>query len=479
MINACESFYSKIHPPDKKAIVFFDGIKSLNHPEKSISFGELIKLSITAQQSLKKYDLKTGDYILIFEEPSVKLYATILAIMASGYKILLVEPWLSVAHINKLIENCGPKIFISKKIGRFWGMRSKSIRKIKYKISTSEICLSKNLNPESSAKIEIIKVAPNTEAMLTFTSGTSGTPKGVVRTHQYLIDANEIVLKYLKYENFPKMDLTIFTNLVLANLSAGKGSLIIPSSWQEKVLKQLDELDEEHFVDTTACGPAFLKKLMSSSKCEHLKSIHVGGALTDCHIFEEAFKHWPTAHFDHVYGSSEAEPVALSDAKIAVKKSREKGYFQTLYLGNQVPELDIEITPNQLWVKGRHVSKRYLHDEEANKKNKKEDEEKNIWHNMGDRVLDSESALWYQGRDFQSHEEFILEQKIYQRLESSEAMVIKKNNEYYLIANPILKKKIAEVNLPEIKNIFYSTIFRDNRHRARIDRQKTLKKVNL
>ena len=218
---------------------------------------------------------------------------------------------------------------------------------------------------------------------------------------------------------------------------------------------------------------------MKSAKCEHLKSFHVGGALSDCHLFEDAFKHWPNAHFDHVYGSSEAEPVAVSDAKLAVTKSREQGYFQCLYLGHEVPEISIELTPNQLWVTGRHVSKKYLHDEVANKKNKKEDASQNIWHNMGDRITNIEGHLWYQGRAFQSHEEFILEQNIYKILNSSEAMVVLKEREYYLIANPKLKKIIRETDLPEIKKIFFSTIYRDKRHRARIDRPKTLKKVSI
>jgi acyl-coenzyme A synthetase/AMP-(fatty) acid ligase len=484
MINACENFFSKNHDSKRPAIVFFESLKSFEDPKKCITFKGLVNLSTHCQHSLKEIGLKKGDYVLLFEEPSIKLYAIILAILASGYKVLLVEPWLSVDHIDRLIESCKPQLFISNTIGRLWGMRSKAIRKIPNKSSSSSLTKNADLN-EMSKKIQIEKVEPETEAMLTFTSGTSGTPKGVVRSHQYLIDSGDIVLKYLKYDQYPGMDLTIFTNLVLVNLTAGKGSLIIPSSWPKKSLKELDALKGEHFVDTLACGPAFLKRLMDNSKCTTLKSIHVGGALSDCDLFERAFLKWPEAHFDHVYGSSEAEPIAVTDAKLAVEYSRKKNFFQCLYLGANIQEAKLEFEENQLWVCGPHVSKKYLYDEVANIKNKRTDKFNNIWHNMGDRIIpDNErSGLWYQGRDFQSREDFLLEQDIYQLIKSSEAMICIKEGQKILIAGKSLKKvlrnEMQNPKLLQIKKVLFSTIYRDKRHRSRIDRNKTREKAKV
>ena len=89
------------------------------------------------------------------------------------------------------------------------------------------------------------------------------------------------------------------------------------------------------------CGPAFLLQLIKSNfPFPSLNRFHIGGALTDLWILEKGFKKWPKANWIHTYGSSEAEPVALCDAKEAVLQSKKRGGFQTLYLGRPVEEIE-------------------------------------------------------------------------------------------------------------------------------------------
>ena len=176
--------------------------------------------------------------------------------------------------------------------------------------------------------------------------------------------------------------------------------------------------------ETLNCGPAFLLRLFDSAKLSGLKSIHVGGALTDCWIFERGFQHWPEAHSCHIYGGSEVEPVAIADARIAVEQSRKRGFFQTLYLGRPVEEIKAKVEPQGLWVAGPHVCPEYLGNPEENRLLKKKDSHGVLWHFMGDRIQEDSTGWWYQERSGQSVEDFQLEQTVYQKAQSSKSLYL-------------------------------------------------------
>lgn len=473
-MNCVERFFqSDFSRSERPAIVFFDGIKALDNPRKNISFASLRENAAKAQERLKRKGFKSGDAVLLFEAPSPDMYAMILAMLASGMKLMLVEPWMPLANINRLIEELSPKGFMAQKIGKLWGLRSKRVRQIPHWFSSDEL-----RSVTGSGEIQVEDMNPGDHAILTFTSGTSGNPKGVHRKHQYLIDQAVVLEKHLHYDENPGLDLTIFTNVTLLNLGMGKGSLLMPSKWPKKAIKDLDKLPEDYQVDTLAAGPAFLLKLMQNASVSSLNSFHLGGALADCWIYEEAMKRWPKATFTHVYGSSEAEPVAVSDLKTAVEKSREAGYFQTLHLGAAIEDITLDAESDSLWVSGPHVSPLYEGDEAANKKNKRLDENGAAWHNMGDRILLDTGALWYAGRDFQSLEEFKIEQRIYSVLHHSKCF-LHRDGEKLLLLGELSQKDEAKIKkeFTNINKVVRAKIFRDNRHRARIDRNKSLKKA--
>ena len=224
---------------------------------------------------------------------------------------------------------------------------------------------------------------------------------------------------------------------------------------------------------TLTSGPAFLLKLI---KCDFsfssLSSFHIGGALTDLWIFKEGFKKWPKANWVHIYGSSEAEPVALCDAREAVLKSEKRGFFQTLYLGRPVEEIEYKNKEDSLWIRGVHVSPAH----KINELKSEMDERERAWHYTGDRIFIDEEGWWYQGRSNQPAEDFLLEQEIYSRLKSSKCFVTTdKERRKYLWGENIDIKQLSELSnrFFKIKNI---KIIRDPRHRSRIDRKKSMGK---
>ena len=470
-MNCTELFFKQAKErPETIALFDFKGNKT--------TFKDLSRMSFLAQNELRKEGMKPGDTILLQEFPGPRLYSLVIGILSLGATAILVEPWMPIQNIEKVINEVKPKLFFSGFIGKLWGLRVKGVRNIDRWIGPS---LFKKPIPSKDHFI-LEDVEDNIPGIITFTTGTTGDPKGVVRNQGYLVHQHRILSKVLEIDKHKGTDLCVFANFVFLNLASGRPSLIMPMKWTEKNFKKLDELPDELRPETVTSGPSYLMHLIKYAKLPNLKGGHIGGALTDIWIFEEAIKKWPKAEWTHVYGSSEAEPVGVVDLKEAVLKSKEKGYFQTLCLGKPVSDISVQNEKDALWVSGDHVCPRYIGNEEENRKNKRKDENGKIWHNMGDRIKQDNSVMWYSGRSGQPQEEFDLEQKVYQFLKSSLSFVTNHPKEKRLIlVGEKLKGKEDQIKkeFPSISEIVHGKIIRDIRHRSRINRVESLRKCGL
>jgi hypothetical protein len=227
-------------------------------------------------------------------------------------------------------------------------------------------------------------------------------------------------------------------------------------------------------------GPAFLQALHQHTKLPTLQNILVGGASLDCSTLETFIKHWHDTDFTHVYGSSEAEPVAHIDARRALELSKNRGLFQVLCLGNPVSSIRSQIENDDLWIAGDHVCGPYLGDATENVQNKKTAPDGTLWHRMGDRVVEQDGLWWYAGRSHQSIDLFQLEQRVYSFASSSNAFIHKTpNNQLVLVCSGLSRRlrRSLQTRFPEISEVReVKQIVRDRRHRARIDQGQTLKR---
>jgi len=463
-MNCVELFLHQSYKhPNQMALSTIDG--------RSVTFTELRAMAAVSQARLRKSGVQSEDTVLLLGGLSPDLYANIIGCLALGATCILVEPWMQASRIEKLIREIQPKVFVAPWWGKIWGARIEAIRKIpRWLPLTTEV---RNID------LQINSVDENTPGIITFTTGTTGTPKGVVRGQGYLVHQHAVLSKNLGLEEYAEPDLCVFANFALANLASGRGSVFVPKKWSKNNLTALHKLCAMHRPATLTTGPAFLLNIFDQPIAS-LKSIHVGGALTDCAIFERGFKSYPTAHWTHVYGSSEAEPVAVADAHEAVALSRERGLFQTLYLGKPVPEIRHQIENDSLWVAGDHVCPLYwgLADSPENREHKRRDPTGCTWHNMGDRIEADSAGWWYAGRSGQKKQDFQDEQALYTLLGTSKAFidVAQAGTRALYVEN--MKRhsaKLGQFSGP----VFDTKIVRDPRHRARIDRAASKKRGKL
>lgn len=438
-----------------------------------ISFGDLESAASNMQTHLRKEGVGPGGGVLIFSPLSADVYAAIIAILGLGGHVIFVEPWLPMNLIDRAIELVKPKVFLSNLLGFAWGVRCKAIRSI-----PKWMRIGKMYRGRSASRIVAEAVHPETSAIITFTTGSTGRPKGIVRTQNFLLRQHAALTRLQQANDYSGADLCTFANFALANLATGRTTIVVPNRWDSKFFHKLEGLSDELLPQTLSCGPAFLRRLVETEPKIPLRSIHVGGGVTDCDLFEDGFALWPGAQWLNVYSSNEAEPVAAVEARVAVAESRGEGFFQTLFLGNRVPEIKARFDGDSLWVSGSHVCPFYLLDEVSNSLYKAQDEEGNIWHNMNDRVVVTESGWWYGGRNTQRLDDFLLEQKIYSYLQNSDSFIFRAcDGEIHLLGDHVkIHGAALKRQFPELAGIHDLIVYRDKTHRSRIDREMTVKR---
>ncbi len=311
MINALSLMIERDISDDLVAFYPLDG--------KATTFGELMRMSLGAQERLLQLGFQPGDSALLADSISAEFYACVIAILGLGGKVILVEPFLPIAEIKQIVDAARPKVMIASWAGRIWGARVEAIRRIPHWKSARQLCRPIDSRTSKQAKIRMIPRLPEDPGILTFTTGTTGKSKGVVRTHSALIAQNVAIRDAAQLDSYSGPDLAIFANLVLANLGMGRGTLFVPPKWKGSDLKKLGDLPLELRPQTLSSGPAFMQRLIAENvDLPSLRSIHVGGALTDIQTLKKVFSKWNDSKVFHVYGSSEAEPVAFSDARESV-----------------------------------------------------------------------------------------------------------------------------------------------------------------
>lgn len=472
------------------------------------SYADLDRMARSAAHLLLARGAKPGDKVLIAVELGVDLYAFVLAAARLGLPLLLVEPWLNLKLIETIVEAEQPKFFVASMLGKLWGLRIGAVRRIPHQLATREI---RHTSPDWHTTEVVDADLP---CLIAFTSGTSGQPKGVVRTHAYLMAQLRALNDSLGLDKVEGADLVTFANFTLANLANGRTSLIMPSRWSDRDFQSLENLPKALAPRSLTAGPAFMRRLLGSTSILGFQTIHIGGALTPNSLFRSLFQRFPTTHFTHVYGSSEVEPVATMDARAAVNLSEAQGYYHTLCVGSPYRELQTRHDQDSLWVSGPSVSPEYLHATAANAENKRRDANGILWHRMGDRikVISSPKAShalngepvqewYYAGRSHQDLDLFTDEQKLYNLLGDDRAFFVNGQNPPHLEGGSASELRLyLDRSLlhrpawalfggtsgartlpatlyklfPRLSSIYVTDIVFDQRHRARLDRASSL-----
>jgi acyl-CoA synthetase (AMP-forming)/AMP-acid ligase II len=257
-------------------------------------------------------------------------------------------------------------------------------------------------------------------ALITFTTGSTGTPKAARRTHAFLGHQFRVLAAKMASEPGTVV-MTTLPIVLLINFGTGASSVVARFSPKKAqrlkahvILKEM----AKNQVHTLIASPYFVQKLAETAAdhtVPNLKKVFTGGGPVfppEAALFQQAF---PTAAIQVVYGSTEAEPIAGVSVEQLLDKSDlvERG---GLCVGTPDAHIQLEIieisdaivTANELEamhlpqgsigeiiVAGNHVLKSYYNNEAAFQRNKVIDNQGVIWHRTGDAGFVGADGLLY------------------------------------------------------------------------------------
>jgi acyl-CoA synthetase (AMP-forming)/AMP-acid ligase II len=408
-----------ISHPDARALISGRG-----RGKRTVTLGALDGEAARIAALLHRMGVGKNDVALILQPLSVELYAVLFAVIRLGAIAMFPDPAARRADIAAACAAMPPKILIASPRAHLLRFVVPAVRDIPLKLSTGTGVRGAASLTSAADFAPYPHIAPCSEkdsALVTFTSGSTGVPKGMVRTHG-LLSAQHRALASVMGGASDRVDMTTLPLFVLCSLADGVPCVLPDADLKRPgtvkpgpILRQM----EEHRVTRMIASPALLERLMerrneSDKAFAHLTEIFTGGGPVFPDLLQNLSVAAPEAKVSAVYGSTEAEPIAHCD-------SAPSG-GQGLLAGAIVPELQLAILPDhfgspigpfaaedfagaqlaaerigEIVVSGPRVVESYV---DANQNSSTKFKVGNeIWHRTGDAgYRDRSGRLWLVGR---------------------------------------------------------------------------------
>jgi acyl-CoA synthetase (AMP-forming)/AMP-acid ligase II len=428
-MNICEQFDAVLTVAAEQPAL----ISGLGKRRRFVSFAALNERVDAVVSRFDENGLRPGDKVLIAVPPSIETYVVMLAILKAGLVIMFVDPGQPAAQIAQILRKYPPTALVGTKSVQWMRYLLPELRKIPRRFVVGKsakgaipVCVDHTKCQEQP----IVARSSADSAMLTFTSGTGGNPKAVVRTHGFLRQQLDILSRVAPAHS-GDIDLVAMPMFVLFNLANAVTS-VIPAADMKRpgradprvILQQL--LAEK--ATRTVASPALLDRLANfclsgGETIADLRVISTGGGPVGPTLMRRLAAIAPHAAVKAVYGSTEAEPIAvIHNEKVSSRDEAQMREGKGLLAGRPVRGCAVRILqagPEQalgpfsdeafanhclpagaigeIVVSGSHVLTSY-EDPVATRKNKIR-VQGTVWHRTGDAgYFDDSGRIWLVGR---------------------------------------------------------------------------------
>jgi olefin beta-lactone synthetase len=420
--------------PDVPAIIApADGERKPVRNWHTATFAQLEQRADAFANGFAQHGAKAGDRALFLVKPSVDFYAALFGLLRLGVVPVLIDPGMGLRRVLHCVEEIRPASVVAIPIVHaIRTLRPGPFRSASLHVTagsrwiwggaTLEAC---EVPPERPFEPAI--VAAEDDAIIAFTSGSTGPAKGVTFTNGMFVRQTELLVNEYGWNPERRM-VMCFAAFVLFTISAGV-TTIIPAMNLSKPAKarpeRIVEAANEHHADFVFGSPIIWMNLIRHPQAEQLRfetvrQVITTGAPIGLDLHENLRRHLPpNASLHTPYGATEALPLTTiaSDEVLNDTASQTKAGAGTC-VGRPFPGVEIEIIrvtddPIAAWSDDLRVppgeigeivacsevvSPSYKENERANQTSKIRRGD-SLMHRMGDLgYVDGDGRLWFCGR---------------------------------------------------------------------------------
>lgn len=322
---------------DKKAIVF---------EQESITYKELLKKVNQVAFYLNELNLPKNSRVGIYSTKAIDKVIAILAVLSTDYVLVPLTRLLKPEQIKYIINDCDIKCIIGDQ------KKLEDLQEIEF---DGHIISYETTSKDLPSFEEIYKyynqpytcnISGHNNAVITYSFGLSGTPKGIVISHRNLIDSARVVSQYLDLQEDD-----VISGLLIFNLDYGLNQIfcslykratialhrfIMPNDFFNHIINDkvtiiplmpinITQMFEEDMIHT----------LPNTELFNHVKTITSSGGNVTTKMINDCKKLFTNANFYSMHGLTEAfRSTYLDPSQIQIRPDS---------IGKAIPDVELYV----------------------------------------------------------------------------------------------------------------------------------------
>jgi acyl-CoA synthetase (AMP-forming)/AMP-acid ligase II len=389
-----------LESPARRALLRLDG-------SVAWTFGALAEAAAARAARLTGLGVRPSARIVVLAPSGEVAVALAAAVLWSGATLLVPPRRPNLRAALRAVAALGPDAVIAS--APLWaiaalepGFRRVPLRMVTGRVSLPGLIALDGRHEGPATRRPLMAPAPRRPedpAVVTFTTGTTGDPRPIVRTHAVLRGQHD-ALDRLRPARPDDVDLAGLPMLALHDLGRGVVA-VLPPRGDPTASRTAASIREVLGKGITTVGgfPALCEALVRDTPAgafPGLRTIHVGGAPVPVDLVRRLRACAPQATITIVYGATEAEPIAAIDSADYLAAAGRADPGSGTCVGAAVPGLEVRIAAQSdqssagvgpLQVRGAQVAAVGDESDDAG------------WLDVGDLARqDAEGRLWLLGR---------------------------------------------------------------------------------